>query len=139
MLAQLHSTQDLAERSPSSETISTKYMQFYNSTGCHTVEPLIFRITWDVLIRRVNSFLGDEVLLMLTHKLLFESVLNTEMSLFKGIGIEEFPHFRKKVPLYLELSSFQGVGIERFHCIQRCPHFRELKQRAYRSVLISGG
>ena len=31
------------------------------------------------------------------------------------------------VPLYTEVSSFQGVGIEGFHCIQRCPHFRELE------------
>ena len=31
------------------------------------------------------------------------------------------------VPLYTEVSSFQGVGIEEFHCIQRCPHFRELE------------
>ena len=26
-----------------------------------------------------------------------------------------------------EVSSFQGVGIEGFHCIQRCPHFRDLE------------
>ena len=31
------------------------------------------------------------------------------------------------VPLYTEVSSFQGVGIEGFHCIQRCPRFRELE------------
>ena len=26
------------------------------------------------------------------------------------------------------MSSFQGVGIEVFHCIQRCPHFKELNR-----------
>ena len=39
-------------------------------------------------------------------------------------------------------SSFLGVGVERFHCIQKCPHFREFKYRGstvYRGVLISGG
>ena len=46
---------------------------------------------------------------MLLHKLLFgpyPSVLNTEVSLFQGVGI--------KVPLYTEVSSFQRVGIEEF-------------------------
>ena len=33
----------------------------------------------------------------------------------------------REVPLYTEVSAFQGVGIEEFHCIQRCPHFRELE------------
>ena len=31
------------------------------------------------------------------------------------------------VPLYTEVSLFQGVGIEEFYCIQRCPHFRGLE------------
>ena len=35
--------------------------------------------------------------------------------------------WNRGVPLYTEVSSFQGVGIEEFHCIQRCPHFRELE------------
>ena len=45
------------------------------------------------------------------------------------------------VPLYTEVSSFQVVGIEEFHCIQRCPHFRELEEKGstvYRGVFISG-
>ena len=25
------------------------------------------------------------------------------------------------------MSSFQGVGIEVFHCVQKCPWFRELE------------
>ena len=40
------------------------------------------------------------------------------MSSFQGIEIERF---------YTEVSSFQVFGIEGFHCIQRCPHFRELE------------
>ena len=34
---------------------------------------------------------------------------------------------RRGIPLCAEVSSLQGVGIEEFHCIQRCPHFRELE------------
>ena len=69
--------------------------------------------------------------------------VNTEKPLYLDtLGqIEECPHFRmaevplynrgvprfnRGVPLYTEVSSFQGVGIEEFHCIKRCPHFREL-------------
>ena len=53
-------------------------------------------------------------------------VLNTEVSSFQGVGIEEFHYilitggWNRGVPLYTEVSSFQGVGIEGFHCIQRC-------------------
>ena len=38
------------------------------------------------------------------------------------------------------MSSFQGVGVERFHCIQRCPHFREGEQLKGQNVgyLIPG-
>ena len=73
--------------------------------------------------------------------------MNTEVSSFQGVGIEEFhciqrcPHFRgwsRGVPLYTEVSSFQGVGIEGFHCIQRCPHFTVLSSTIYRGILISG-
>ena len=49
---------------------------------------------------------------MLIHKLLFEAhprVLNT-------------------------VFSFQGVGIEEFHCIQRCPHFRNREVLLYAEV-----
>ena len=49
--------------------------------------------------------------------------------------------WNRGVPLYTEVSSFQGVGIEEFHCIQKCPHFKELEWRSstvYRSVLILG-
>ena len=79
----------------------------YSLTTCcpqiYTVESLLWTPLGQqsVLIRGVASFLMSEVLLI--HKLLFPSVLNTEV------------------------SSFQGVGIEEFHCIQRCPHFRVLE------------
>ena len=62
--------------------------------------------------------------------------LNAEVSSFEGVGTERFTVYRgvlisggwnREVPLYTEVSSFQEVGIERFHCIQRCPHFRELE------------
>ena len=85
-------------------------------------------------------------------------LLYTEVSSFQGVGIEGFHciqslHFREEyptiyrgvyrgvylisgcwnrgVPLYTEVSSFQGVGIEEFHCIQRCPHFRQLVKNFY--------
>ena len=61
--------------------------------------------------------------------------LYTEVSSLQGVGIE-------RITLYTEVSSLQGVGIERFHCIQRCPHFRELEYRGstvYRGLLTSGG
>ena len=35
--------------------------------------------------------------------------------------------WNRGVPLYTKVVSFQGVEIEGFHCIQRCPHFRELE------------
>ena len=40
------------------------------------------------------------------------------------------------------MSSFQGFGIEKSHCIQKCPHFKDLELRGstvYRGILISGG
>ena len=58
----------------------------------------LYRTDWDIFKCRFSS--GGEVLM---QKLLFPSVLNTEV------------------------SSFQGVGIEEFHCIQKCPHFRGLE------------
>ena len=76
---------------------------------------------------------------MLIHKLLFGTyphVLNTEVFSYQNVGIEGSTVCRgvlisgcwnRGVPLYTEVSSFQGVGIEGFHCIQRCPHFRELE------------
>ena len=95
---------------------------------------------------------GGTILTMTTRG---RNVNCTEVSLFQGVGIEEFhciqtrcPHFRmlnrgvplytevssfqgvgieEYVPLYTEVSSFQGVGIEEFQCIQRCPHFRVLE------------
>ena len=33
----------------------------------------------------------------------------------------------------MEVSLFQGVGIEEFHCIQKCPHIMRL--RLYGSIL----
>ena len=51
--------------------------------------------------------------------------LYTEVSSFQGVLISG--GWNRGVPLYTEVSSFQGVGIEGFHCIQRCPHFRELE------------
>ena len=62
--------------------------------------------------------------------------INIEVSSFQGVGIEGSTVYRgvlisrcwnRGVPLYTEVSSFQGVEIEGFHCIQRCPHFRELE------------
>ena len=60
---------------------------------------------------------SSEVLLMLIHKLLFDTYPSVIIS-----GC-----WNRGVPLYTEVSSFQGVGIEGFHCIQRCPHFRVLE------------
>ena len=34
------------------------------------------------------------------------------------------------------MSSFQGVGIGEFHCIQRCPHFRESPTECF--IMIYG-
>ena len=57
------------------------------------------------------------------------SVLNTEVSSFQLVGIEEFhciyrgvlisESWNRGVPLYTEVSSFHGVGIEEFHYIYR--------------------
>ena len=49
------------------------------------------------------------------------------MSLFQVVEIEM---------LYTEVSSFQGVVIEEFHCIQRCPHFREKGSAVYCIYII---
>ena len=53
----------------------------------------------------------------------------TEVSSFQGVGVPLYTEVSSfqgvGVPLYTEVSSFQGVGVEEFHCIQRCPHFRE--------------
>ena len=46
--------------------------------------------------------------------------------------------WNRGVSLYTEVSLFQGVGIEEFHCIQSCPHFRVLSSTVYRGLLISG-
>ena len=52
---------------------------------------------------------------------------------FQGVGIDVYRgvlipgSWNREVPLYTEVSSFQGVGSRGFHCIQRCPHFRELE------------
>ena len=35
--------------------------------------------------------------------------------------------WNRGIPLYTKVSLFQGVGIEEFHCIQRCPHIRVLE------------
>ena len=45
-----------------------------------------------------------------------------------------------ETPLNTEVSSFQGVEIEEFYyIIQRCLHFRGLGIEGVPSVLISGG
>ena len=49
--------------------------------------------------------------------------------------------WNRGVPLYTEVSSFQWIGIEEFHCIQKCPHFRELNRGPLlytKGVFISG-
>ena len=48
--------------------------------------------------------------------------MNTEVSSFQGVEIEEFHHIQRcphlgGVPLCTEVSSFQGVGIEGLYCI----------------------
>ena len=69
---------------------------------------------------------------MLIHKLYLGYIqvcLNTEVSSFQGVGIEDFDPlytegWNRGVPLYTEVSSFHGVGI--------------LSSTVYRGVLISG-
>ena len=53
----------------------------------------------------------------------FWSFIITVESLYFGLARIDLV----KCPLYMEITSFQGVGMEEFHCIQRCPHFRELE------------
>ena len=45
--------------------------------------------------------------------------------MYRGVFISGC--WNRGVPLNTEMSSFQDVGIEEFHCIQRCLHFRVLE------------
>ena len=53
------------------------------------------------------------------------------MSSFQGVGIKVYRGvlisgcWNRGVPLHTEMSPFQGIEIKVFHCVQRCPHFRE--------------
>ena len=55
----------------------------------------------------------------------FQVGWNRGSTVYRGVLISG--SWNRGVPLYTEVSSFQGAGIEEFHCIQRCPHFRELE------------
>ena len=60
-------------------------------------------------------------------KLLFGQLflLQRSFTVYRGVLISGC--WNRGVPLYTEVSLFQGVGIEEFHCIQKCPHFRRLE------------
>ena len=76
-------------------------------------------ITWGVGSCKIPNSSVDFCKYKISNDLLQTSTV------YRGVLISGC--WNRGVPLYTEVSLFQGVGIEEFHCIQRCPHFKGLE------------